>query len=280
MALMFFLALSGYVVQALKSSYGAQTIVSKVYAKQQAYHVLVSALPYILTSLRREDTSYDALSDPWAFPFTVETERGKLEVVIYDEDRFINVNFLDNPTLRRIFERLLTLLNISPVYSERVLMWIGKSRGTFESEYPLKRAPMDTPHELSFLGFSYEDLYGRTEGDVTYPGLLSLVTTFSYGKINVNTAPKYILMALDRDIDSALADKIIEFRERNPFRNTQDLVSVEGFTLDTLYRIQNVIDVKSKVFRIVATLELGEVETTLEVVYDREQNRILYKRIY
>ncbi len=281
MVLAFFLTLGGLVLSSLQSVSYAERFVREVYMKQQAYHVLTSVLPYALDALRREDSSVDTLQDRWALPFVVETDRGSLEVVILDEDRFFNLNTVGKGKVQReVFERLLGLLKISPGYSDRLLAWIGREPPNFRSEFPIKGAPMDSPYELMYLGMSDEDLYGREEGDVSYPGLLSLVTTYSSGKINVNTAPKYVLMALDPKIDGPLADRIIEYRSSKPFKRVEDLVLVEGFTFDILHRIRNLIDVKSTTFRIKATIKSGDVETTLEIVYDRSKNRVIYKRIY
>jgi len=277
----FFVLLSGYVVTALHSATSSNRFVEKLYIKQQSYHALVSLLPYILQGLKREDQSYDALSDPWAIPFVVETDKGKLEVLVYDEDRFLNLNSVGKDRVyREVFERLLQLLQVSPGYVDRLLAWLGKEPQNFDSDYPIKKAPMDSPEELRFIGMGDEDLYGRTEGDITYPGLLSLVTTHSSGKVNVNTAPKYILMALDPRIDSTVADRIIERRSSKPFRKVDDLVLVEGVNFDVLYRIQKIIDVKSTHFRVRATIRTGDVETTLELIYDRSKGEVVYKRIY
>ena len=277
----FFVLLSGYVVTALHSATSSGRFVEKLYIKQQSYHALVSLLPYILQGLRRENQSYDALSDPWALPFVVKTDKGELEVLVYDEDRFLNLNSVgEDKVYREVFERLLQLLEISPGYTSRLLAWLGKESHSFDSKYPVKRAPMDSPEELRFLGMTDEELYGRTEGEVSYPGLLSLVTTYSSGKININTAPKYILMALDPRIDSTVADRIMERRASNPFRKVNDLVLVEGVSFDVLYRIQRIIDVKSTHFRVKATVKTGDVETTLELVYDRSKDKVVYKRMY
>ena len=40
------------------------------------------------------------------------------------------------------------------------------------------------------------------------------------------------------------------------------------------------IDIKSTHFRIISNLKTGDVETTLEVIYDRSGGRVVYKRIY
>ena len=281
LVLSFFLALSMVVVSSFESTSSTGLYARKIYIKQQAYHALVSVLPYILEGLRREDQSFDSLLDPWTLPFEIETEKGKLSVVIYDEDRFLNLNFIHKDKVyREIFERLLTLLEISPGYSERVLAWIGKGGSFYGGEYPVKGSLMDSPEELRYIGMSDAELYGKTVGDVTFPGILSLVTTYSSGKININTAPKYILMALDPKIDDALAERIIEYRSAKPFRKPQDIVLVEGVSFDILYRIEKVIDIRSTHFRIIANLKTGDVETTLEVIYDRFGGRVVYKRIY
>ena len=269
------------VVSSFESTSSAGLYARKIYLKQQAYHALVSVLPYILEGLRREDQNVDTLLDPWATPFVIETEKGRLSIVIYDEDRFLNLNFLSKDRVyREVFERLLTLLEISPGYTERLLAWMGKGGIPYEDEFPIKGAPLDSPEELRYIGMTEEELYGKTVGDVTFPGILSLVTTYSSGRININTAPKYILMALDERIDETIADRIIEYRATKPFKKPKDLVLVEGINFDILYRIEKIIDVKSTHFRINATVKTGDVETTLEVIYDRAGGRIVYKRIY
>lgn len=276
-----FLLLSGYVISAFQSASSARRFVERVYLKQQSYHALVSVLPLIIQALKEDDPSTDTLSDPWTFPFEVETERGRLRITIYDEDRFLNLNYVGRERVyREIFERLLALLEINPRYTDALLAWLGKGEGGLWTNYPPKRGDMDSPYELSYIGMEEEDLYGRTLGDITYPGLLSLVTTYSSGRINLNTAPKYVLMALDPRIDPALADRIMEFRKVKPFRKVEDLVLVEGVTFDILYRIRRIVDVKSTHFRITATVETGSVETTVELIYSREDDRIIYKRIY
>ncbi len=275
-----FLALSYQVYETISSVSSLRNFTENIYRKQQAYHVAVSTLPFVLEALRREDQSIDTLQDRWALPFVFETEEGSIEISIYDEDRFFNLNTLPKGRIQKeIFARLLELLDISSAYVDVVLGWMGKGSAPL-SDYPPKGSALDSVEELLYMGFKKEDLYGKSYGNVSYPGLLSLVTVYSSGKINVNTAPKYVLMALDPRIDSSLADRIIAYREKKPFRNLQDLVLVEGFTFDILYRIQDVIDVKSTHFRINLTVKSKEEETTFEAVYDRARNRIIYLKVF
>lgn len=97
----------------------------------------------------------------------METQRGRLEVVISDEERFFNLNTVGDGKLQReVFERL---LGISPRYAQRLLAWIGKESPNFESEFPVKGSPMDSPYELRFLGMNEKDLYSRSEGTSPTP---------------------------------------------------------------------------------------------------------------
>ncbi|MCS7262630.1 MAG: general secretion pathway protein GspK, partial [Aquificaceae bacterium] len=117
-------------------------------------------------------------------------------------------------------------------------------------------------------------------GTQFYPGLWSLTTTFSSGKVNVNTAPLHVLMALDRGIDQSLASKIVERRARQPFKRPEDLVLVEGFTLDMLYRMRNYVDTRSRFFHVVMDLRTGGYAVSFSAVYDRQEGKFVYKRIY
>ena len=264
-----FLTLSAYVVTSLNTSLHADRVVQRVYAKQRAYHALVSIVPYVLDALRKDKKDTDTLSDPWALPLVVETEEGELEIRIRDEDRFFNLNTVGRgETHGEVFGRLLELLGISPAYLHRV-------RDLIE-----EKGALLSPHELRHIGMGGEELYGRREGDVRYPGILELVTVWSSGRININTAPKYVLMALDPSIDETVAQRIMEYRASKPFKRVEDFVLVEGVTFDTLHRISSLIDVRSTHFRVELSVRNGDVETTLSVIYDRKRDRIVFGRIY
>jgi general secretion pathway protein K len=54
---------------------------------------------------------------------------------------------------------------------------------------------------------------------------------------------------------------------------------VDGMTLDILYNIRDLIDVKSSTFHIKMELRSGERSAVFEVVYDRQADKILYKKL-
>jgi general secretion pathway protein K len=267
------------VLDAYSATKSAQKVVEEVSYKVQASYVFSYALPLVLDLLKRDDPSVDSLQDSWAKELTFRTERGELRITIYDEERFLNLNSVDEGPYGKFFERLLRLLAIDPSYKENLLVWTGKSKGTIETEYPIKRAPLDAKEELYYMGFDKQDLLGKELGGKFYPGLLGLTTVDSKGKVNINTASLYVLMALDQRIDETLASKIMERRNREPFKRSEDLLMVDGMTLDILYNIRDLIDVKSSTFHIKMELRSGERSAVFEVVYDRQADKILYKKL-
>jgi len=279
LALMLFLMSAYYVLDAYSTTKSAQKVVEEVSFKVQASYVFFYTLPFVLDLLKRDDPSVDSLQDSWARELTFGTERGELIITIYDEDRFLNLNSVDEGPYGKFFERLLRLLAIDPSYKENLLVWTGKSKGTINTDYPIKRATLDAKEELYYMGFDMQDLLGKELGGKFYPGLLGLTTVDSKGKVNINTASLYVLMALDQRIDETLASKIMERRNREPFKRPEDLLMVDGMTLDILYNIRDLIDVKSFTFRIKMELRSGERSAVFEVVYDRQSDKILYKKL-
>jgi general secretion pathway protein K len=71
----------------------------------------------------------------------------------------------------------------------------------------------------------------------------------------------------------------MERRNREPFKKPEDLLMVDGMTLDILYNIRDLIDVKSSTFHIKMELKSGERSAVFEAVYDRQADKILYKKL-
>ena len=279
LALFVFLFSTYYVLDAYYTSKSTQRTVEEIYFKIQSSYAFLHVLPFVIETIKRDEPSFDSLEDSWANPMVFRSERGEISVSIYDEERFLNLNFVDDGNYGKFFERLLKILAIDPAYKKGLLVWMGKSEGFLETDYPIKRAPLDSKEELYWIGFKREDLLGKQLGENFYPGLLSLTTVHSKGKINVNTANAYILMALDQRIDQTLASKIIERRNREPFKKPEDLLMVEGMTLDILYAIRDLIDIKSSTFHILMELKVGERKASFEALYDRSANKLVYKKI-
>ncbi|ADC89161.1 hypothetical protein Thal_0527 [Thermocrinis albus DSM 14484] len=276
LALAMFLTLSYYTADLYQDVNSTRRLVNSVYAKEQAVYLCGQIYPILRGILTEDDPSVDTLSDTWARPLTLATEKGDITISVYDEERYINLNTVPE----RVLKRLSVILNIDPSYWDRLLAWTGRKNITFDSAYPIKASPMDSLEELYYMGFNKEDLVGKTVGARFYPGILSVATVYSSGKINVNTAPLYVLMALDDRIDEDLARRIIERRDKEPFRRVEDLLLVEGFTLDILYSVRDLVDVKSNVFHIVVDVRTQEGSAVCEFIYNRQRDTLLYSTVY
>jgi hypothetical protein len=110
-------------------------------------------------------------------------------------------------------------------------------------------------------GLSLSQVFGED-------GLCRYLTTFGDGTINLNTAPRAVLFALDEDIDEAQADRIAAFRGKGdglpgsykPFQDPRDLVLVDGIVLrvyidgqekitrNVFERVQGTVTVRSSCF--------------------------------
>ncbi len=274
------LTLSYQTVSLLQSVSNADLLFRRIYTKKKQYLVLKSLTLRVIELLKKEEKSYDALTDLWARNYEFETPLGTVRAQIVDEDRFLNPNYLKKlKGLEGVFDRLFFYLEIDPEIKRRILIWTGQEEGYLDTKYPVKRAPMDSIYELELFWESKEDLYGKKGGEIQKPGLYELLTTFSDGRININTAPLFILASLDPQIDWELAKKIDERRREKPFRQVKDILLVEGVSLDAEYRIEKFTKVNSRYFRIILTLEGEGEETTYTVVYDREKNKIVYREL-
>ncbi|MEN3033393.1 MAG: helix-hairpin-helix domain-containing protein [Aquificaceae bacterium] len=269
---------AGYMIADLYSAIkSARAVTSQFYANLQALYVLRSARELGLAIVRADDPSIDHLNERWAYPLEFKTERGELSIRIYDEDRFINLNQAgDN---RQIFENIWRKLNLDRELLQRLLIWTGKAPGQFESEFPIKRAPLSSKEELLLLGFKEEELNGRVVGQQFLPGLLSIGTVYSSGKVNINTAPASVLELLDPSFDSAVVSRIIEYRRKTPFKKVDDLVLVQGVSFDALYRLRDFIDVKSTHFNIQIEVKSGGYTASYVLIFDRGKNALVYKKI-
>jgi len=277
--LLFFLAGSFYVTMLYDTVNNSYSYIKQINRKTQAYHIFESALPVVIEVLKRDDQTVDSLQDEWSYPIFIKNEVGELKVTIYDEQRALNLNYVGERRYKETFERLFKLLNIDRKYIENMLIWSGKKEGTLDLEYPVKKAPFHSKEELLYAGFEKDDLYGKKIGNDFFPGLINFVTVYSSGKININTASLYVIKALDNRIDENLASKIIERRKKEPFKNINELVTVEGFNFDILYEVQDLIDVKSRYFHLVMELKIGDTTATFESVYDRGKNEVVWKKI-
>lgn len=242
--------------------------------------------------------AYDTLDQVWSRPVPqIDLGDGTILVAVEDEERKINLNRLvlangNAPDEQRlaVFRKLLVILDIEPSFADAVVDWLDNDDtprvGGAESAYYLslpfpyraKNDLFDTLDELRLVrGFTPEK----------FEKIKPFLTVHSSGAVNLNTAPKELLMALSAgqdaaeggEIDSAAADQIVEYRKGAPFRDPRDIRNVSPALRD-LYdktRFRDLIDIKGTAFHVRSTGDVAGTYRTVDAVGVRAVNDIQWR---
>lgn len=244
------------------------------------------------------DNQNDTLDEFWsraALPITLGD--GEVLVTIEDEERKINLNriMLPNgnaPDDQRlaVFQRLLDTLGIDRAVADAVVDWLDNDEnprvGGAESSYYLglpqpykaKNDLFDTIGELRLVRGVTAEVFEK---------LLPFVTVSSSGLVNINTAPKEVLMSLSAGtdlaeggaIDSKTADDIIAYRKDHPFTTASQIGNVSPFLRDLYARtlIRNLLDVKSTYFHTRSSGNIGGTVRTIDAIGFRSGNEVQWR---
>jgi general secretion pathway protein K len=245
-----------------------------------------------------KDNKYDTLDQVWSRPVpSIELGDGTILVTVEDEERKINLNRLilpngNAPDEQRlaVFRKFLAILDIDPSIADAVVDWLDVDDtprvGGAESSYYLslpysyraKNDLFDTLDELRLVrGMTAE----------RFEKLKPFVTIHSSGTVNINTAPKEVLIALSAGQDAAeageitasMADQIIEYRKDNPFQNARSIGNVSP-ALKDLYdktRFRDLIDVKGTAYHVRSTGDISGTLRTVDAVGVRSGNDIQWR---
>lgn len=229
--------------------------------------------------------SYTSLHGLWAKPIELPEEQGTLRVTVEDENARLSLNhiagangtFIDETdptgsyygTAMRLFRRL--KLPAGDL-CDAVADWIDDNDtpkpGGAESSWYTSRKPsfsakntrLDSFEELALVkGFSSE-IIEKIRPFVTVYAESSVAAA-----VNINTAPKELLTALDERITDSLAEQIIDYRKSTPFRDKADLVKVPGMERIAA-GLQSRITAKSSIFRIKAEAQVNGTTRIVEAV--------------
>jgi general secretion pathway protein K len=243
------------------------------------------------------DNKNDTLDDLWAQVIPATLGDGDVRVVIEDEERKVDLNkiMLPNgnaPDERRlaVFQRLLDTLGIDRAVADAVVDWLDNGEvprvGGAESSYYLglpnpyraKNDQFDTIGELRLVRGVTGEIFGK---------LLPFVTVSSSGMVNINTAPKEVLMSLSAGtdlaaggaIDATTADEIIEYRKDHAFTTASQIGNVSPLLRDLFSRtlIRNIVDVKSTYFHVRSSGDVGGTVRTIDAIGIRVGNEIQWR---
>ena len=223
---------------------------------------------------------YSSANDTWAKPIRQEDENGSVTVVITEESGRINLNTLVRPDgsweefTRSTLLRLGRRLQIPDSTWDALGDWLDKNdearSGGAESPYYATRRPPYAARNGAMLSLQELSLVkGFTPEFVRK--LQPFVTVFTgqpgagISQVNINSAPREVLMALDDRIDERLADRIIEERRVRPFKSVGELSRVSGME-QISQQLAGKVTVKGALFRIQATAQVRETGRVVESV--------------
>jgi general secretion pathway protein K len=233
-----------------------------------------------LLQLALSGRTYTALTDRWATPLKLDDEVGSLEITISEESGKININGLVQPNgeyepfTLAVLRRLGTQLQLPGDVWGAVADWIdsddmprsgGAETPFYRSLKPLysaRNGKLMTLTELSLVKGITPEIFGKLRPHLT---LYTDQAGSPLSTININTASKEILAALDDRIDGRLADRIVEERRLLPFKSTGELSRVPGMDSVSTGLIGK-ISVKGNLFRILSVARVKDAGRTVEAI--------------
>ncbi len=212
-------------------------------ARAQALWILNGAVDWARLILREDARTggADHLGEPWAVPLaeaqlstflavdrdnTDDAPEAFLSGSITDAQSRYNLRNLveagsgtAGAAEERVLQRLLDAVGARSDLATTIVRGLraatlarGPSSGTeLSTDPPLMPERIE---QLAWIGLDAETLARLTP----YVSLLPVRTT-----VNANTAPKEVLAAVIEGLDLASADRLIQARQRNPFRNVAEL---------------------------------------------------------
>jgi general secretion pathway protein K len=224
--------------------------------------------------------AYTSLSDPWATPIKLDDEVGSLEIAIVEESGKININGLVQPNgeyepftlaaLQRLGIRLKLDGNIWAAVGD----WIDSNETprtggaetpyykTLKPPYSARNGKLMTVTELTLIKGVTPELLGKLRPYLT---IFSDQAGAPISTVNINTASKEVLAALDDRIDDRMAERILEERRLQPFKSTGELSRVPGMDAVATGLVGK-ISVKGNLFKITSVARVKDSGRTVEAI--------------
>lgn len=227
-----------------------------------------------------DNQQYSSLSDKWAEPLRLDDETGTVEITTIEESGLVNLNSLVQPNgelepfTLAMLKRLGKGLRLGDDVWNALADWedsddLPRANGAESSYYRSLKTPYDarnarlvTVTELSMVkGFTPEAVAALRPFVTVYAGQPGA----PLAQVNINTAPREVLMALDDRIDQRMAERIMEERRLKPFKSTAELSRVPGLESIAIGLVGK-ISVKGTVFRVRSLARVKESARTVEAV--------------
>lgn len=175
---------------------------------------------------------------------------------------------LSNKNAGQTYSRLLRLLGLDERLKDTLADWIDKDSeispfGAEAADYSSLAKPYTPKNNM--LESTEEMLMIKGYTPEVFKKLAPFVTPYTEGLVNINTAGKTVLMSLSDDIPEGLAERVIEYRGKTPFKERSEILKVPGF--ETIgFSLQDKITARTNTFRVLAKARVNGVERGVEAV--------------
>jgi general secretion pathway protein K len=270
-------------------SYGVYIGTSNLYnwRDSQRLSLMASSGVNVAAKLVADTLNGQKYSYPGVMEFPIEKPfqdfSGMVLIRIEDETSKFNLNALvppnqivreaDEKSPYNCFKRLLDSLSLDEKIADRIVDWIDsdKEARLADSEREARNAVLLSTDEILLIpGISRED----------YNTLLPHITVYGTRDnlyININGAEKPVLRSLSPDMSDELAERIVRYREKQPFERLEQFYrGVAGIDDRIMFQLQGRITVIGDQFTIQSTASSGGVKRIIQTVFDMRTRQILY----
>lgn len=217
--------------------------------------------------LAEDNKNYIALGQRWAQKLDpTETEHGEVSGEVIDQQALFNINNLlsENPKQLNIFRRLLQQLDLDTDLADEIYYGLlnRKTQANETQRFAASNYTLPGKEKPEYLTHISELMLNEAMNYTDYlllaPYITALPVERGSTKININTAPLPILMALDETITRDIAQQFINQRQiqDNAGFPTWDAANKDSVLKDKLEA--NLTDVNSSYFMLISEVEQQE----------------------
>jgi hypothetical protein len=196
------------------------------------------------------------------FPLVLPFDDWQVNISITPQDALIPINSIflpDGSTLRSEYEypwdEIWTVFGRADVGTLVLDFFdtdVEARAGGREDDYFPNGKISDLSELLRLPEITPNLLYRASDDKVA---LENYFTVYGAEKININFAPREVLMVIDPDIGSDVVEAIIRYRADNDIRNAADLDKIPGFPASATARLNNIITGQSNYFSVLISVQ-------------------------
>lgn len=194
----------------------------------------------------------------------------KADLRIEDESAKFNLNkivdsFGNKSETFLALKRLLVRLSVDESIADKIADWIDSDaeESGMGSEIKTKNAPLYSVDELLLI---------KGIDKASYEKLSPYVTVYGDGLININSAEKPVLASLSESMTDELAQKIIDYRNNQPFEQKDQLQRIPGFELEVYGPLISRVTVKGNFFYVRTSVATRGIRRIIEAVIGADKN--------